>query len=68
MTLTATGYQVSLGVRQPVRVEAEYAVREEVTAAEPDGSLWLRVSGKPVKVKDASGIFGGARGEWPTFM
>ncbi len=67
LTLCATGQQVSLGERRPVRVTAEYALREEVTAVEPDGSLRLRVTGKPIEVKDGTGAVGGPRAGWPTW-
>lgn len=65
MTVTGTGEQVSLEVRRPVRVEAEYLVREEVVSVQPDGSLWLLVSSKAVKVTDQTGAFGATGGEFP---
>lgn len=61
-----SGEQVSLDERRPVKVHAEVELREEVIAQEADGSSWLRVSGKLVKVQDASGTFGvGQHGDWP---
>jgi hypothetical protein len=61
-----SGEQVSLDERRPVKVHAEVELREEVIAQEADGSSWLRVSGKLLKVRDASGTFGvGQHGDWP---
>lgn len=58
VTTKATGYQVSLGERKPISVEAEYQVREEVLSCDPDGTFHLQVSGHTAKVKDPTHAFG----------
>lgn len=66
LLLDASGEQISLGERRPVRLHAELEYREEVIACERDGVLWLRIGARPVEVREASGTFArGARGRWP---
>jgi hypothetical protein len=68
VTTRATGRQLSLGERRPVRVEAEYAVREEVVASEEDGSFHVQVTGRAVKVKDGTRAFGSQRLDFPAIL
>jgi len=65
VTTKATGRQISLGERRPIEVEAEYEVREEVVACDPDGSFRIQVTGRAVTVNDRSRAFGGQRFEPP---
>lgn len=66
LTLKARGNQVSLGERRPVRVDAEFELREEVVATGPADSFWLRLQARPMKVRDPSGTFAaGERSRFP---
>ena len=59
LTLRATGEQLSLGERRPVRFEAEYEVRERALSVEADGSFWLEASRRLLKVKDPAHLLNG---------
>jgi len=66
MSLEVGGEQVSLGERRPINIRAELEVSEEVIAQERDGSFWLRLRGRVLRVRDPSGTFGrGQHGAWP---
>ena len=65
LTFTATGQQISLGVSKPIQVEAEYVLREQVLSVEPDGSLFLQLSGRVTKWEDRTGLFNGQRADLP---
>lgn len=66
LLLEVSGEQISLGERRPVRVTAELALTEEAIAQGRNGTMWLRVGARPVKVEDAAGLFGArGRGQWP---
>ncbi len=66
LLLEVSGEQISLGERRPVLMSAEMALTEEVIAHGPDGTMWLRVSARPVTIRGAGGTFASLwRGEWP---
>lgn len=68
VTVQATGQQTSLGESRPVRVEAEYAVREEVLSCDAEGNLQLQVTGRVVKVKDTTRAFSNQRLDLPPVL
>jgi len=66
MTVEARGEQISLDEHIPVKWQAEIELTEEVIARGQDGSLWLRVKGGPIAVKDGNSVFAsGMMNEWP---
>ncbi len=66
MVLDVRGEQTSLGERLPVRWRAELEIVEEVIAKGLDGTLWLRVQGRLLKVTDYTGnLAGGMPPNWP---
>ncbi len=60
IVLDVRGEQTSLGETLPLQWRAELEVTEEVVARAIDGTLWLRVRGRIVKAKDATGAFASA--------
>ncbi len=67
LTLVARGQQISLGERLPVKWQAEFELCEEVIAQEPDGSMWLRLTGRTLTTKDSNGVFAsGLPRTWPS--
>jgi hypothetical protein len=59
LILTAEGEQTSLDERRPVRLEAEYELRERVVSVEPDGSFRIEVNSHLVRAKDPSHLLNG---------
>ncbi len=66
VSLDVQGVEVSLGERLPVKWKAEVEISEEVIARGSDGSIWLRVTSRPIKVSDSNGtLANGAAIQWP---
>lgn len=66
LTLSASGEQVSLGERRPVRLEAEVELREEVLAVSAEGVMQVRATGRALSLRDRTGTFGQSDGgRWP---
>ncbi len=67
LSLSATGQQVSLGERRPVAVEAEFELREEITATGPAGAITARIVPVVISTRDSASAFGnGERSIFPT--
>jgi hypothetical protein len=66
ITLDVQGVEVSLDERLPVKWRAKVQISEEVIARAADGSIWLRVTSRPIDVTAGNGVFAnGAAIEWP---
>jgi len=66
VSMDMSGAQTLQDEPRTVNVRAEMEVTEKVMSLEPDGSFWLRVTGRAVRIHDPTGTFGaGQYGEWP---
>jgi len=66
VSVEMSGTQTLQDEPRTVNVRAELEVTEEVVSLEPEGSFWLRVTGRAVRINDPTGTFGaGQHGEWP---
>ncbi len=66
VSVEMSGTQTLQDEPRAVNVRAELEVTEEVVSVEPEGSFWLRVTGRAVRMNDPTGTFGaGQHGEWP---
>ena len=67
LSVSAVGQQMSLGERRPVSVEAEFELREEITATGPAGAITARIVPVVISTRDSAGAFGnGERSIFPT--
>jgi len=66
LTLTAKGEQISLGERRPINVEAEFELREEVTATSAADTMTVKIAPRVIRTRDSAGAFGnGERSRFP---
>jgi len=66
VTAEIRGTQTLQDEPRVVQMSAELEVTEQTITVESDGSFWVRVTGRVVRVSDPTGTFGaGQYGDWP---
>ena len=66
LALDVRGERKSYGESRPVRIRAQFHLREEVIGVEREGVFWMRVSGQVVDVRDPTGTLASGRyNRWP---